>query len=420
MQGVIIITLSILLSSSYDKYAKYINDKRLANMIHLFELMIMMEQYMKQKVLLRKSVLRLKTFMPMFLEHYKSCVNRSCKFLKFHLPLHLADDILGNGPPTGFDSSIGESNHKIIAKQTSRRTQKQSNVLDEQTSLQYVENIIIEKASQSIPNHSNSEKGTNEDDIEYVQGLSFVANKYGIFHVQKGKKITPANWTNKQLQLSVHHFICYYILNNVAVEELNIYTVVKAKGNIYQGNPKYKLYTWHDWNYIDWGENYRIIPNQIMCYIDLSSLQRTISINSTIVNRKGIYALIHMIEHPLDSDHDYKAHQDSRLFYWSQKMLLKPMPSNNQSTPNTTMIPMIGMAHIEAFIQPCVGIPANLPDKEAHIFLFLKPRKIWPIILDWFMNYTIERNKGTKCIEVKEKSPTYKPLPTGECQYLCI
>ena len=97
MQGVIIIILTILMSSSYNKYERYIDIQRLADLIHLFELLIMNEEYMKQRILLRKSVLHLKTFMPMFLHHYKYCVNRSCKFLKFHLPLHLADDILDNG-----------------------------------------------------------------------------------------------------------------------------------------------------------------------------------------------------------------------------------------------------------------------------------------------------------------------------------
>ena len=401
MQGVILIILSILLSSCYDKYAKYINDKRLADLIHLFELMIMMEEYMKQKVMLRKSVICLKSFMPMFLEHYKSCVNWSCKFLKFHLPLHLADDILDNGPPTGYNSSIGESHHKTVAKQTSWQTQMRLDKLEEQTSLQYVENVVIEKAYNSLPNPLNYVEYIKEDPINRLQGLSFRVNYKGIFHLNKGKTATlvEAEWNNKILQVAVHSFICHHILPNVSATELYIYTKAKIKGNIFHGNPKYNNKSLHNWVYINWGEDYGITPNQILCYIDLSSLNRSITINSTYINRKGLYALIHMIEHPLDSNLENKAHQDSRLFYWSQKMLSKPSP------PSKLLIPMIGIAHIESFVQTCIGIPFNLRDEGNHSFLFLKPRKVWPTILDQFMKYILEKNKGLMHLDEEETGP---------------
>ena len=94
-----------------------------------------------------------------------------------------------------------------------------------------------------------------------------------------------------------------------------------------------------------------------------------------------------MIEHPLDSNPENKAHQDSRLFYWSQKMLPKPSP------PSKLLIPMIGIAHIDSFVQTCIGIPFDLRDEGNHSFLFLKPRKIWPTILDQFMKYILEKIK---------------------------
>ena len=60
MQGVIIIILTILLSTSYNIYERYIDVQKLADLIHLFELVIMIEGYMKQKVILRKLVVHLK------------------------------------------------------------------------------------------------------------------------------------------------------------------------------------------------------------------------------------------------------------------------------------------------------------------------------------------------------------------------
>ena len=122
--------------------------------------------------------------------------------MKFHLPLHLADDILDNGPPTGYDSSIGESHHKTVAKQTSQQTQMRLDKLEEQTSLQYVENVVIEKAYNSLPNSLNYVEYIEEDPIICLQGLSFRVNYNGIFHMNKGKTTTfvEAEWNNKILK----------------------------------------------------------------------------------------------------------------------------------------------------------------------------------------------------------------------------
>ena len=98
--------------------------------IHLFELLILLENILRQKLYLKKDIDVLKLYLPMFLDHYKRVVNRvhgmMMKFIKFHLPLHLADDILAYGPPEGWNGGPCETHHKTEVKDPARHTQRRA------------------------------------------------------------------------------------------------------------------------------------------------------------------------------------------------------------------------------------------------------------------------------------------------------
>jgi hypothetical protein len=64
------------------------------------------------------------------------------KLLKFHLLTHIASDILKWGIPSACNSATGESNHKML-KRRPKKTQRQLNLMEEQTGVRYVENLAI-------------------------------------------------------------------------------------------------------------------------------------------------------------------------------------------------------------------------------------------------------------------------------------
>jgi hypothetical protein len=95
--------------------------------------------------------LRLATlYLPNMLEFYKKVadrkIGRGMKISKFHLPIHLVDDIKRFGSPQNVDSSVGEKNDITMAKQPAQNTQRRPESFEYQTARRYQENVCIERA----------------------------------------------------------------------------------------------------------------------------------------------------------------------------------------------------------------------------------------------------------------------------------
>ena len=57
---------------------------------------------------------------------------------------------------------------------------------------------------------------------------------------------------------------------------------------------------------------------------------------------------------------DFRAHQDSHLFYWSEKMVDK---HGNE---------VIGLVSPDTFHSPCIAVPAAIHNRNEKAFLFLE------------------------------------------------
>jgi hypothetical protein len=62
--------------------------------------------------------------------------------LKFHLMTHIPGDILKWGIPSAYNSTTGESNHKMLIWR-SKKTQRKLNLIEEKTGVWHVENLAI-------------------------------------------------------------------------------------------------------------------------------------------------------------------------------------------------------------------------------------------------------------------------------------
>jgi hypothetical protein len=122
--GILIVYLIIFGSSEGETLDKGLGDKRSAQYLHLFELMLLLEYFCKSDELKRSSINLMKKTMPNILETLKNTLDRQVgngmKIIKFHLPLHFADDIQRFGTMANYDSGICESHHKDFAKQPIR------------------------------------------------------------------------------------------------------------------------------------------------------------------------------------------------------------------------------------------------------------------------------------------------------------
>jgi hypothetical protein len=121
--------------------------------ILLLEPHVLIKEFLKQKSFYKKDVVVLQNWLPEFLAFLSNVVNRQhtakMKLLKFHLMTHIPSDIIKWGIPSAYNSATGESNHKML-KQRSKITQRQVNLMEEQTGVRYVENLAISRTRQNL------------------------------------------------------------------------------------------------------------------------------------------------------------------------------------------------------------------------------------------------------------------------------
>jgi hypothetical protein len=154
MPGVILIYLLIFLSQDGELYENKIGSKLLANYIHLFEMILMMEQFLKQHEFERSSIILMKDHVTAIFNLYKDTVNRKVgmgdNLIKIHLIRHIADDILNLGLPISFDSAPGENRHISAVKIPASRTQHQMHTFYEQIGMRVAEDIAIDRGYYDI------------------------------------------------------------------------------------------------------------------------------------------------------------------------------------------------------------------------------------------------------------------------------
>jgi hypothetical protein len=200
MQGVILNILFIFLSVEFTRLRDQfggleIGTKRIGQWILLLERLIMVEEFLKQKSFVKKDVKLFKKWFPNLLHLFKHVVDRQAstklKLLKFHLCTHFAGDILKWGLPSAYNSSTGESNHKML-KRRSKKTQKRLEFFEEQTGVRYVEQLALKRSidhsiNLGFQHHSISSVGLEHQDVSY-RGYSFFLNRNGIFETSNAKE----------------------------------------------------------------------------------------------------------------------------------------------------------------------------------------------------------------------------------------
>jgi hypothetical protein len=125
------------------------------------------------------------------------------KLQKFHLMTHFAGDILKWGIPSSYNSSTGESNHKML-KRRSKKTQWQRNLMEEQKGVRYVETLAISWSLQDLVSkgfvHRNVKTSNIEDTDTQAKfsGHSYYLNGQGIYNVTTSSIEKLSEWHNMQ------------------------------------------------------------------------------------------------------------------------------------------------------------------------------------------------------------------------------
>ncbi len=403
MQGVILDILCVLLSD-VSKYERLMGDnnigvRRLSNWVLLLERLLLVEEFLRTNAFKRTHIMIFKVYFPYFLEYLKKVVDRQShakfKLLKYHLCTHFASDIMKWGPPCCYNSSTGESNHKSLKIRT-RKTQRQNDLIEEQTAVRYVEQLAIHHSLGLMVNQEMIHKGKKyiqqSKSPTWLGGLSYCQTANGIKKVVNGFVAEDAEWISGKLQNSLNTLFLSYILPHVKGRTINYYTTANIGNDLYRGDPSYKKNIWQDWAHCDWGD-FGSIPVHILIFVDLMCLKDCIIDIDGVVDIPGPdkYAIVHMIKDPLEADiydkntkqHNYKAHPRSVLCHTASKLM-----------DIKTKEPAIAFVSLSSIQSPCLAIHQdNAKQNQSNSYLFLQSKTKWNSIFVKSMRRSLEDKK---------------------------
>jgi len=146
--GVLLLLLMMLCVTKTSYHivgVRKLTEPRAAAFLHLLESLLIMEQWMKQDTFEVKSLPAIKRHLRRVMQLFSSVVDRQegngdCT-VKFHLPMHLIDDIKKYGAPANWDEGIGEHNHIANGKGPAELTQDQPGNFEYQTAVRNTENL---------------------------------------------------------------------------------------------------------------------------------------------------------------------------------------------------------------------------------------------------------------------------------------
>jgi hypothetical protein len=378
MSGIFIVFLMLFSTTEGVNLDKVLGNKRSAQYIHLFELMLMLEYFCKAESHKRQSILMMQKTMPLILETLKNTLNRQegngMKIIKFHLPLHFAEDMLRFGSMANYDSGIGESHHKDFAKKPSQNTQRRKSVFEIQTAQRLIENMAIDRAYDFFST-TNNDSNTTTCNIEKNKSVKyFYCDKTGqlMNRVKSTKKVKLCNWKDSFLQEKIttlcHKAICEKSLN----APIHFFTQHNRDDLIFRADPYYCIndssFPWHDWALIDWGDRQcDSVPAKLLIFmlIDEQNFTRPFKFGEAYISEPGAYALTYSFT----SNQQERAHQTSMLVTYGKIM------TSNEDAEDVIIFPV----PVHSIVSPCIAVPYRTEDDviSAKEWIILKSRSEW-------------------------------------------
>ena len=297
--------LSLLVSLLSDRGREIIlierkmNAERIADQVHMIELLLGMEEWLKHGTPTHKQL----TLLPTAIKDYISKVNFNCqrggmgtRLIKNHLYFHLPKYIEMWGPPKGWNSAPSERHHKTEVKAPSKNTQKRASTISEQTARRYHEKGVIELATRYWGLHSHEEKKDHS---------SFTTAGGSRFTIKSINNQSVMEWNEKKYQHKRCHpkpvtdFCIVHILPLLEEKHIHGYTEQKKKidvsktpgkamkpYSIFRAHPSYRsdsgqdCNVWYDWAVFDLsyeGQQEDMRPCQILCFIQTGKVRNGVN-----------------------------------------------------------------------------------------------------------------------------------------------
>jgi hypothetical protein len=356
---------------------KTLGDQRTSNYIHLFELMLMLENFCKTEEHKHGDIQIFKKMLPSIMQYYKTTVDRKdgnqMKIIKYHLPLHFADDMFRFGSMANYDSSIGELHHKDFAKKPSKTTQRRKEIFEIQTAKCQINNLAIDRAFDYV--YPGTRYGKNKPDsstkpmMNKNNILEYCGQINNIVYTNGSKKNRPiCSWLDtiflKQLFLE-----CYKAVDNGYLKApIKFFTQHNRNGIIFRADPQFHKITknpWYDWVKVNWGNKKEdACPAKLLLFMEVSvsDFTQPFKFGNSYIESPGSYALAYSLAENVEEP----AHLDSRLVTYG-----KILSENEQ--------PILYVFDVNSITDTCVAVPYHPKDTviTANEWLFFKSKDEW-------------------------------------------
>jgi len=328
--------------------------------VTLLETLLQWERWMSSDVLQKRHVRAARAKHRFIMYLFRKVAMRKAgmglKIPKFHMVLHIVEDILNFGVPMEVDTGSNESGHKgTIA--AAKLTQRQRQTFEVQTARRLDEMHLLELARQELGGRPLWDYGIGyaprpkspevdaENTTSLTGGASFRVYLDSTGDVQidsirrdrkKGPKFMMEDallwWFNGLQNALAKHY-----------KEVALKTFHSRNGQIFRANACYRGTVWRDWMYIDWGRDGKF-PCKCWGFIDLSDLPvpvERINYGGLRDITPGVYAIVESAE-VVENTHE--------LVY---RIETECLTNNNGEVQNLKYY----LADVEAIIAPAMVVP---------------------------------------------------------------
>ena len=401
MSGILIVILIVFATDEgTNKLDQIMDGLEAAKFIQLFELLLMLENFCSSPEHKIMDVTKFKKFVPYILNTYKDILDRQtgcgCKFIKFHLPNHFADDMLRFGSMLNFDTGIGESHHKTEAKYPSKNTQRRKSEFEFQTANRQIENFAINKAFAYFANNSNENFIDDDDDSASTDNINrWYRYQYdpdnGLQQKTGKDKYKKCQWVDKIFQKQLIQ-ICEMVYKNGCIDgTLKFFALHNRQSFIFRADPNYQEnLCWYDWAEVDWSGE--VLPTKLLLFWDIEkhTLKKSFKISDITITQPGQYVLCYTLKSIKKLQ---PAHTTSVLVQYGKLDI------------DNSEIPKLYIFHIDCIASTISAVPYRVKDTiyNAVEWLFLRPKSDWYTIFMKLMNKELEKEKRDNSQEASKK-----------------
>ena len=405
------------------------NEVNKDNWIMLIELLLGWEAYLNLDKMLIKHVVRLRRKHRFILYLMRKIARRQkgmgLKLIKFHVVLHLADDILNFGVPTEFDTSANEGHHKL-GKKAAKLTQKEAASFQYQTSVRLMEYLLLELAMEEISTDAKiweyfmtyadndvMDLGQNDEETQSLASRETENDEEMVVETgETGINVWLDDETGESTftLLSRSKFAAKTTWNNEVIDFLlslqekiaeppymmDIRTWHKRGDQVFRGHPNYRgKGPWKDWVWVNWGAAEGKLPCHIWCFVVLKNMPTgRFAINHGGIKVKdGVYAVVEASA--LDRAPGEIERSDLMMPFLKEVEI-----GADGKVKSRTFY----LADTEAFVGPCCAVP-DIGGPTNRYFV-VKPRNEWA---DAFLKWVKDEHNIDKMDVFPEDLPTPEP-----------